>query len=234
MKTKHHSWPARACGLAALWLASILPGSAQSSFDGDWRQWTEFMLQEYKEGNFSSYTWGELRFFDDTSRLGLWYLAQKNYWQLNPRWQAGAGVGFLQVMAPGNGDNNDLWRLELEINPQWKVGEKDKITLRNRLEPRWWENRDYELMYVSRHRLLWSHPARWLPGMTHFESSIEPFFDYDVGEINENRFRPVAFFFKMGEKGSFNTFFQVRSLKIRGDWEHAWIWGVGFRFYLDK
>ncbi|MEM7673552.1 MAG: hypothetical protein AAF212_09445, partial [Verrucomicrobiota bacterium] len=106
------------------------------------------------------------------------------------------------------------------------------IQFRNRLEARWWESRDYDIEFVSRHRIRYSKSADWLPRMKRLEISNEFFFDYRTGSYSENRLRLYDVHFDAFGSISANTFFQIRSRRPggRGFWQHAYIIGFGFRF----
>ncbi len=205
---------------------------ANTSFDDDFRVWNEFMLKEYRTDDWYTYTRGETRWADDASKLTTWYLQQKIYTQLFPWLQVGGGGAYVSTDSATRGWIN-MYRAEAEINPQLKL-DGVKVTLRNRVEDRRWETRDYNDEWVSRHRLQAIWKADWLPGMTSFEAFNELFYDYRLNQTTENRFRPANLHFKLSPSVSMNLFGQIRSR--RGDnvssWDHAYIAGTGLRFTL--
>ncbi len=220
----------RAAPIFILIASCAIASSAVAQFDQDFRMWNTFLLQQYKDPKWSTFTYAEARWINDASKIGTWFAQQKLYYQWKPNLSLGIGPGWIEIKDETGGWNT-LARMELEVNPSWQLGEGTKLTLRNRLETRWWESRDYATELVSRHRLLFSRQASWLPRMTHFNFSNEFFFDYRVGAYRENRFRPIDISFDTGERKRINLFLQVRSTRSGdgADWNHAYIIGCGFK-----
>ena len=210
-----------------------IPQFVTAQFEDDFRIWQEFMLKEFKQGDWQGYTWGELRFGDDASELGTWFVQQKFLYQNDPHWQWGLGGSWIEV-ASASGGWNTLARLEFEATPKWKWQGGWKGSLRNRLEGRFWEQRDWDLEWVSRHRLTLSKGLEGLGSLERYEFSNELFIDYRVGRLNENRLRPVNLHFRTGSQSTFNIFVQMRSRRLGEDrrWVHAAILGFGLRFSL--
>ncbi len=225
MKTKLVTY----CLLGAL--LSGLPSTRvfAHEFDGDFRIWNEFMWRQYKGERWQTYTWGELRWVDDASRLGVWFLQQKAYYKVTPGLSVGGGGAWIEIKRETS-PSTTLARLEFEANPTFKLGEHTSLQWRNRLETQWWQNNDWTTEIVTRHRFRLTHKASWLPRMTRLESSNEFFFDWYDGGFNENRLRPFDIHFQFWNKTSNNIFFQLRSLKRSGSWTHAYTLGIGMRF----
>ena len=203
----------------------------KAEFADDFRFWNEFLWKQYKDDHWLAYAYAELRWVNDASYIGTWVLQQKAYYQANNWLQLGGGPAWIEVEQPTGGWNS-LARIELEANLISKRKTGSMIGLINRLETRWWESRDWDTEFVSRHRILYSRTANWLPRMAWFEFSNEIFFDYNQGRFNENRFRPANLFFKMTEKSTINVFAQLRSIRsvTDGRWNHAYIMGTGLRW----
>lgn len=143
-----------------------IPQFVAAQFEDDFRIWQEFMLKEFKQGDWQGFTWGELRFIDDASELGTWFVQQKFLYEVDPQWQWGIGGSWIEV-ARATGGWNTLARFELEATPKWKWEGGWSGSLRNRLEGRFWEQRDWDLEWVSRHRLpLSQKPNRKTKRMT--------------------------------------------------------------------
>lgn len=212
-------------------LAGLVGNSLKAQFDGDVRLWQELMVREYKGERLQTYTWAELRYVDDVSRLGVWLLQQKVYYTVRPNVSVGTGPAWIEVQ-DGDGNWNTLARWEFEINPSIRFDDGSSIQFRNRLETRWWESRDYDTEFVSRHRIRYSKPVDWIPRMKRIEVSNEFFIDYRSGSFNENRLRVFDVHFDAFEHTTANSFFQIRSRKSAGggSWQHAYVFGVGFRF----
>ena len=209
----------------------LLPWKTNAEFDGDFRIWNEFMWRQFRTEEWTSYFWGELRWVDDGSYLGTWVAQQKFYHQINPDWKLGFGGAWIDV-AKNGGPDNRLARWELELNRLWKFSDGTGLSLRNRLETRWWRNRGDKTEFVSRHRVTLSHPANWFGTMDRIDCSNEFFIDYSGEGFNENRFRPLNMRFRLNEKDTMNVFLQIRSRKmgIDREWQHAYVIGFGFRF----
>ncbi len=218
---------------AALWVAASIGISAgsQADYANDFRIWNEFMWTQHKGERWLAFGYGELRWVDDASHVGAWVLQQKVYHQANSWLQLGTGPGWIEIEQPDKSWNT-LARLELEANCIHRLSSGEVFALYNRLETRWWENRDWETEYVTRHRLFYLRSANWLPRMLRYEFSNELFYDFSENRINENRFRPANFFFRLSENSTFNVFTQLRSLRSKrdGHWSHAYIVGTGLRW----
>lgn len=212
-------------------LAAPLPAFAQ--FEDDFRLWQEFMIKEFKQGDWQGYTWGELRLVDDASRLGTWFVQQKFLYEAAPGWQLGLGGSWIEVQ---NAESSwtTLARFEVEVTPKWKWDGGWTGSLRNRLEGRHWESRDWDLEWVTRHRLLLARPLESAGPLERYEFSNELFMDYRIGRLNENRFRPLNLHFRASSWSTVNLFIQVRSRRLGEDrrWVHSTMAGVGFRVSL--
>jgi len=215
---------------AAIFCFAGVAASSASEFDGDFRVWNEFKLTEYSKDEWTTFTWAELRFIDDASQLGLWFLQQKAYRTLSNRWNLGLGASFLDAKRSSGGWNSQS-RLELELNPRWQAGKDTLVALRNRIELRTLESLNYAERWVSRHRIIWARTFRASQRIKRFEFSEELFYDFETGRIVESRLRPANVFFSAGKGNWANVFAQVRSRRLldEGDWEHAFILGFGLR-----
>jgi hypothetical protein len=211
-------------------IVSFVTMGARADFDKDLRFWNEFMWRQYSGDRWHTYTWGELRWVDDISQLGTKLVQQKVIYKARPDLSFGAGFAWIEIQ-----NTDDSWnrmsRMELELTPRWTVSDSSFITLRNRLETRWWESRSDRTEFVSRHRLRYARSANWFGSMERYEFSNELFWDFSGEGFNENRLRPITLVFKAGNDGLYNTFFQIRSRKLSSDnhWEHAYILGLGIR-----
>jgi len=214
-------------------IVPIVIAQLRAENDEDFRVWNDVMITEHDSGEWKTYTRVQSRYIDDASRIGLWFVQQKVYRNLSPFLKLGGGVTWMEAKS-GDGSWNTLTRVEVEANPKWILGERNLLTLRNRLELRMWENRDYQVQYVSRYRLLFARKARWFGGMRRIEISNELFFDHADGRINENRFRPLNLFYSLGRDATANAYMQLRSKEngIRREWEHAYVLGLGVRFEI--
>ncbi len=219
--------------LVSLWL--LLPGAGHARYADDWRGWNELMLRQYQGDRWQTYSWAELRHVDDLSRLGTWLVQQKLLYRAEPWLSLGIGGAWIEIQGAG-GAWTTLARMEYEVTPSWKLSETDSIQFRNRLETRWWENRDWTWEYLTRHRVRYSHKAKWFASMNRIEMSNEFFYDYRLGKYNENRFRLFDLHLDAAPRTTLNGFFLIRSRRVggTGDWEHAYIIGLGFRYTFAR
>lgn len=219
-----------ACFFGSLLSADLLPKGMASDFDGDFRVWNEYKLTEYSNERWTTFTWAELRFVDDASRLGLWFLQQKAYRTLSNRLKLGIGASYLDGQS-SSGIWNSQSRLEFELNPRWQLGRDSLVALRNRIELRSLESLNYAERVFSRHRITWARSFKASQRLKRIEISEELFYDFESGQIVESRFRPANLFFAAGKGTWANVFSQLRSRRISegGEWEHAFILGFGLR-----
>ena len=222
-------------------LATLTPVPAQSvaaddPFDGDFRIWNEFMLREWSRGDWYTYTWAEVRWVDHADRLGTWLLQQKLTGTLRPGLKTNVGAAWIQVLRR-SGATDELFRLEVELNPRFSIGKRSELQFRNRLETRWWDyetpgTQDGGMALWARNRVRFVHRGKWFPRMNRIEFSNETFYDFDEGRFAENRLRLFDTFLQLTPSTTLDLFLQVRSLnRGAGGWSHAGVLGIGLRYY---
>lgn len=218
------------CLLGIALLFANLPATANPT-DGDLRLWSEFLVAQHRGPRWTSYTWAELRFIDDIERLGTVVLQQKLYRRFSPTFAAGVGAATIRLTGR-TGTTPHMERVELDAVPRWRLGARNAIELRARLEQRWWQPDAARNGIVARARLRWHRNFDGPGPLRRLEVSNEFFRDEARHCYCENRLRIAELHFRLAPRYSGSTFLQVRSLRSGAgqDWDHALVLGVGLRF----
>ena len=114
-------------------------------------------------------------------------------------------------------------RLELEVNPHWDIGDRLKITTRNRYEFRWIENvgaddgrfRQRTNVELALKNVL---PLRAIYANTEF------FYDFTDHRYNENWSVPFGIKFKINDKANVSFFYMIQS-RLTDAWTTTQILG---------
>ncbi len=213
-------------------IAAVL-AVASSAMEGNgeaFELWNELKVSELNKADWRTYTWLEARYREGSSHPAVWLAQQNLYRRFSERWEMGIGGTYLEARNAQGGWNSQT-RIQLEINPRWNLGQEFSISLRNRMEWRFFERPGDSSRLVSRHRLLLSKQVSWFGGRQRIEFSEELFFDTRLGLAIENRLRPVNLHFRAGGRWSVNVFTQLRSRRIDGTqpWKHSAALGLGLR-----
>ena len=128
-------------------------------------------------------------------------------------WQSlGFMLGYTYLSRQVHNGLSDEWddlpthRFEVEINPRWDLGKGVKLSLRNRFEERWVENKPGTYPR-SRHRLELTVPVRKAGPVSDAFTYVEPFVDWRTGEINQIRVVPLGLTFELSKQVSLRTFY---------------------------
>ena len=203
----------------------------QADFSNDTQFWWKTQIKEWDGDKIDINAEAEVRFNEGVTNLFNWRLAQKLIY--SPHKNIDLGIGY-RFEKSGKGNNDPLkrqHRLELEVNPHFKLFNGINIKTRNRLEFRWKEDRGGELFPRYRHRVLISTRANWLPGLEKVEMGNEFFYDFDADKYNQNRLYPLRAKFKMTPKVSITLFYMLLSRRdaTSGGWRHAHVIGASFQ-----
>ncbi len=200
--------------------------SAGDIYDHDTRLWSGFTWRQFKSGNWSGDLHGELRWFDDISRVGAYVIQQKIHYRVNSKTVIGLGPSFINLEKEKAPDNNKI-RAEFQASQILFQNQEITFSTRNRLELRWWQANDRETEPMTRHQLKFAKRASFLPCLTKISISNEFFYDWYRSDFNENRFFPVSLHFSSSKKNtSAILYLQVRSRKRLEIWQEAYILGL--------
>ncbi len=212
-------------------MALFLIPQARADFNNDVQYWWKTEIKEWDGDKIDVNGEVEMRFNEDVTNLFNWRLAQKLIY--SPKKNLDLGIGY-RFEKNGNGINDPLrrqHRLELEVNPHFKLFNGINLKTRNRFEFRWKEGKGAELFPRYRHKILLSSSANWLPRMEEISVANEFFYDFDADKYNQNRFYPLRAKFKLTSKISLNLYYMVLSKRDSqpGGWQHAHVIGTDFK-----
>lgn len=206
-------------GFAALALTTSLRAIEPGEF------WTTFNLSEYKSGAFETRSHAEFR-FPELEWWSYMRLSQKFYYKLDNGITLGLHPTYEQSRKSDGGDWSETYRLDLEANYGFKVGDFS-IKTRNRYEVRRKEGKGSEAFDRLRQYTTVSYPAKWLPGMSSIGIGNEVFVEFDDTRVTLNRFYPIMVTFKaLGGKISPYAMYQTKRVGSTNDWRENWVLGT--------
>lgn len=121
-------------------------------------------------------------------------------------------------------------RVELEVNPRWKIRESIEMQLRNRYEFRWIEDQGAYNPRL-RDRLNIEFPLKNVLPVQAVYINTEFFYDMSDHRFNENWTTPLGVKFKVTDNSSLSVFYLIQS-KLTEEWttSHALGTNVFVRF----
>lgn len=124
----------------------------------------------------------------------------------------------VKVFNPAAGRNEFRYhhRLELEANPHWEIGERVKITMRNRYEFRWIEDKGSDNPRL-RHRTNVEFPLKNILPLQSVYANSEFFYDLDDHRYNENWTVPLGLKFKINQQTNFSIFYMIQT-RLTNTW----------------
>ncbi len=200
------------------------------AYASDFQFWQSASLRVLETDYVNFYTSGHFRFTDDISDFSLFRLGQQAIAKPLPWLDVALAYRYAEVK-----DDNGTWlnqhRVEFQLNPHTKLGERYTLSLRNRLELRWHENSaNREERTRQRLRLHVLTPELGLLRAMYFSNEL--FYDFDRGIVSENRLVPFGLNFRPTKQIGLRAFFMLRSIHEAGDWTHIPIIGTGLSFAL--
>lgn len=139
--------------------------------------------------------------------LGYSFISQENYSAAAQDW-----------------DDKATHRFEVEVNPRLELAGNVRLSLRNRIEERWIENKPGTYPR-SRHRLEVAVPLKNAGPVSEVFTFVEPFFDWRTGRHSETRVAPLGVTLKLSERASLRTFYVWQSVQAASGWaDNHMIW----------
>ena len=204
----------------------------RAGFDGDFQTWGHLVaVHDTEDFQFVGLTQG--RWIEDSSGLGTWVLDLMGYWKATEKFSLGAGYDFCRARSTPENPWVAVHMLNLDLRYRADLSERIGLQLRHRLEVRWQDNRNHKPYEVSRLLVGAGIRPTEAGALRQVGIATEPFFDYDRGELVENRFQPLILTFRLSDDTSLQTYGMVRSIRTAdGDWLHAGILGLGLNTKL--
>lgn len=113
-------------------------------------------------------------------------------------------------------DDTATHRFEVEVNPRWDLGKGVKLSLRNRFEERWIEDKPGTYPR-SRHRLELAVPLRKASPVSEVFTYVEPFVDWRTGEVSQTRVVPLGWTFRLSRQLSLRTYYAWQTFQNGAD-----------------
>jgi hypothetical protein len=142
----------------------------------------------------------------------------------------GFGLGYSYLGRQVDRDVYDEWdevsthRLEVEVNPRADLGKGVRLSLRNRFEERWIEDKpgDYPR---SRHRLELAVPVKRAGPISEAFTFVEPFLNWRTGEVNQTRVVPLGVTFKLSRHVNLRTYYAWQTFQSdAGHYNEHMLW----------
>lgn len=211
-------------------LGALLAGSASLLAEPTqfWASWT---VDDWANDKFSTQTNVENRHGDGFDLI-YFRATQKFYYDLNDTWTLGAHP-VIETARSGD-DWSETYRLDLEVNPTFKLSDRLSLKVRNRYEVR--RKEDHGDANYDRYRLrtILSYKANWLPGMTAISVGNEVYYDFSAERINADRIYPLQLSFKPSDhfKTTVYYLYETKRQGLSEDWEGKHVIGLssGFQF----
>ncbi|MGJ8654673.1 MAG: DUF2490 domain-containing protein [Opitutaceae bacterium] len=187
----------------------------------DVMMWNWLSLNLWQNDTHKVHAYFDNRLVDDLTEEKLWLGSLRYKFNAHKILQLGFGYTYLDVR---NVDAN-TWthqnRLEFELNPKLKLNEDWTLSLRNRMEVRFIEDRS-DSSARFRHRTQLSRPIDCGPFKSYY-ANVELFYLLDLEKVNEVRTIPVGSGIKLGEHTKLNLFYMIQSTRTgsTSEWNHA-------------
>ncbi len=216
--------------LILFFLSLTLSYGAGDIYDHDYRLWSSFTWDVFQKNKVKGTFHNEVRWFENISRVGAYVIQPKIHYQVANGTEIAFGPSFINLEKEKAPNNNKI-RAEFQVVQKlWQIS-GHSISMRHRLELRWWEANNRETEPMTRQRFSYFKKSNLLPSLLKIGVSNEFFYDWYRSDFNENRFFPINLVFKGKDSKLMTTlFFQVRSRKTLEQWQEAYIFGVNIRF----
>jgi hypothetical protein len=159
----------------------------------------------------------EARLNDGAGELHTWIVSPRIRYELDPRFHLQVNTSWVEALNAAQSRRVDSFRVELEANPNFSVGDRLHFTLRNRVEWRWLEGGD---VFNTRIRL--RPQLDWIVARSGvfrgFYANNEFFYDFTPGRVTENRLVPLGLVLRPSEAVELRVFYLWRRVLGGGDW----------------
>lgn len=203
--------------VALLWL------TAATALQGrdDIMMWNWLSLNLWQNDTHKVHAYFDNRIVDDLTEEKLWLGSLRYKFKARKNLQLGFGYTYIDVRTIKTDSWRDQQRLEFEVNPSFKLDDNWKLSLRNRMEVRFYEDRG-DSSSRFRHRTQLSRPIDFGPFKSYY-ANVELFYLLDLEKVNEVRTIPVGSGIKLGENTKLNLFYMIQSKRTgnTSEWNHA-------------
>ncbi|KAF0093338.1 MAG: hypothetical protein E1N59_2932 [Puniceicoccaceae bacterium 5H] len=209
-----------------LLLLTASPALLQADSTAYWAAWG---VDVWKGDQFSTRTSTENR-HDDDFDLAYFRITQEFYYKPNAVWTLGVIPTYESVRSAG--DWKDIYRVNLEASPTFKLSDKLSLKLRNWYEIRRKQDMGSKSYDRFRQQVAFTYAADWLPGLTSVSCSNEVFYDFNAERINQDRINPLKLNFKINDRCKTSVFYlyQAQRVGLSEDWTGTHVIGASTSF----
>ncbi|HAV13769.1 MAG TPA: hypothetical protein DCX06_09830 [Opitutae bacterium] len=203
--------------VALLWLTAATALNARD----DIMMWNWLSLNLWQNDTHKVHAYFDNRIVDDVTEENLWLASLRYKFKAHKNLQLGFGYTYIDVRNITTDSWRDQQRLEFEVNPSFKLDDNWKLSFRNRMEVRYYEDRD-DSSSRFRHRTQLSRPIDLGP-LSSYYANVELFYLLDLEKVNEVRTVPVGTGIRLGENTKLNLFYMIQSKRTgsTSTWNHA-------------
>lgn len=212
--------------LVSLVLATALGPAATARAQGDdFQTWYTVSTVWPVPDHLSLISSAHFRLTDDSRDFTLYRLGQAVI--VDPVHWLRAGVAYRYGERKNSSDTFvSQQRFEAQATPQLRLGERAQLSLRNRLELRWTQGTPGMNERLRNRFLVRIATPQWRRVRALFFSN-ETFYDFDQGDISENRFVPAGVSLYLHERASLRLNYTLRSIRSQPAWRHDTVIGTG-------
>ena len=198
-----------------------------TSWDAEY--WQYFDWKNWEKGSYKLYTQAEVRLNRNSSRFCYLKISECFAYQALPCLTLEAHYSYLYHKGRGSPHFINTGRIELEVNPKWKLHDAVTIVWRNRFEliknahiPRWGT--------AFRHRVGIVLKPFDKERLVSIGCSNEVFYDFHTRKFTQNRFKPLEISFEIVEDKFFDFFLMVRNFFSSNRWYKSLVVGGELEF----
>lgn len=197
--------------------------TAAASLQGrdDVMMWNWLSLNLWQNDTHKVHAYFDNRIVDDVTEEKLWLGSLRYKFKAHSNLELGFGYTYLDVRNVEADNWTHQNRLEFEVNPRFKLSESWTLSLRNRMEVRFIEDRS-DSSSRFRHRTQLCRPLEFGP-VSDYSASVELFYLLDLNKINEVRTVPLGIGMKLTESTKLNLFYMIQSQRVGSttSWSHG-------------
>lgn len=208
---------------------AVLCFSAESGLGDDFRSWQWLDVVTYQNETYTNAVHLESRWRNDSSDIHVGLGGIYNNFKVHPTTRLGLNFVYYEYF-PDRGDSIGVFYPEPDLMNSFPLGKIATLSLRQRLEIRFIEGKD-GVFPRSRHLAGVSFPLEELGPLKAFYMNEEFFYDWDSGEICQNRLVPAGLTFRVHEKIDFSLYYMLQSEKTASNWNQNHI--IGSRIMIS-
>jgi hypothetical protein len=198
-------------------LLAVFTTPAATRAEDTFQSWYQTTVWHHIHSGWNVGFYGDLRVTDGIDEVYAWIASPRLRYDVNSHLQLQLNTSWVDAFNPENTTPTDSFRLELEANPIFPLGENVIFSMRNRFEWRWIEGgQQYNTRIRIRPQFDWL--LRKEGFFRGFFANHETFWDFDQHRITETRFVPFGMIFKPADKVELRLSYLWRQTAGRSGW----------------